>query len=183
MRKRKGFFFFLFFFILSCLPYISARIHTIFNLILGSPLVFTISQCKEEILFSLFFSFLILYLCPLFFSFLERLVTSLYAIFFYFIIRPRSFSWLCVPLYNSPSLIYIYIYFYQSRIFFFNLPLTSFLTLPFFSLDLVFSVSPINTEGIALIIYPQILLCSTVAIKFIYLFINKISGRMSIIIQ
>lgn len=34
--------------------------------------------------------------------------------------------------------------------------------------DIVFAVSPINTEGIALIIYPQILLCSTVAIKFIY---------------
>lgn len=32
-------------------------------------------------------------------------------------------------------------------------------------------------------ILPQILLCSTIAIKFIYIYINKISGRMSIIID
>lgn len=179
MRKRKGFSFFIFF----CLPYISARIHTIFNLILGSLNSFYdfIIQGRDSSLslsFSLSLFLFYIFLPSLFFC--PGKTLHHYVNFVFISLSSRSFLRLCISLYNCPSLIYIIL---PTPYFFFSVSLSSHFTLPFFSLDLVFSVSPINTEGIALIIYPQILLCSTVAIKFIYIFINKISGRMSIIIQ
>lgn len=118
-----------------------------------------------------------------------RYIVIRYLRFFFFFFFFISLSALALSLDlcvypSNPPLSYIYVYIILSISYFFSVSLSSPYSLfLFFSFDLVFSMSPINTEGIALIIYPQILLCSTVAIKFIYIFINKISGRMSIIIQ